>query len=170
VTLAERQRRLAALLAGEADAAGEDAHLRALAGSEELAVLRWSVTSWRVLNVERRCPLIAALLRLEGRLEPAVERFAADQEASAFRDELGPAFLRFVAVADPDPLARALAALEAALIRRLAGTDGEDVEIPWPQDPRPVLAALVAGRRPARGGGPCTAIVDGAPPSGFRVS
>ena len=165
--LVDEQRALAALIAGE-EVAQDDAHVRAVARSVGLDVLRWTALSWRTLNVERGCPLTSALLRLRGRLEEAVAGFAAGRSVTPYADELGPAFLRFVAAEDPDPLVRATAALEEALVARMRGADAVRT-VAWPQDPWPVLRALLAGEDPPAGGVPHEVVVDGSPPVGFSA-
>jgi hypothetical protein len=139
-SLAARQRRLLAALKGRTHGDGRFA-------APQFALLRETLLWWRQYGIAQSCRFTTALLTAQGRFEDAVAAFVRDTSGA---DDLETQRELFLAGAqrDPDALCAAVAATEAALLARCGVHDEAPIEIPWPQDPAPVFAALLRGEQP----------------------
>jgi hypothetical protein len=99
---------------------------------------------WRAFGVARHCPLTVGALKDAGSFDSTLDQFVRSGAASAFVDELGPAFLSFVLKAERHGLVHDVASLEEALLKARLG-DVHEVELEWTSDPRAVLPALMTG-------------------------
>jgi hypothetical protein len=138
--LAQRQRQLLAAVKGRAGSAGRFA-------APELALLRETLLWWRALGIARSCRFTPALLKAQGRFEDVVAAFVRDTPGADDIETQRELFLAH-AQRDPDPLCAALAATEAALLRRQGVHEEAAREIAWPRDPAPVFATLLRGECP----------------------
>lgn len=120
--------------------ADEDAYIREVAQSKELAEGRKNIHLWRVYVLERTCPLTIGLLRRRKLLEETLDAFIMQQNISPFRETQGPAFLERMGRHD-DPLLASVAQFELALMKVRQGDAGSYV-IPWNVEPHGVLHSL----------------------------
>jgi hypothetical protein len=139
--MATQQRALFTLVHSETvEAAGDDPYLQDVAHSEHLGVLREIIASWRAFDIERSCPLTAALLRECGLFEETLCKFSG-RSISPFIDVFSQAVLEGLGEHE-DSLVVSMARFEKALIRVKLGDEGE-YAVDWEQDPRPVLNSLM---------------------------
>jgi hypothetical protein len=142
--LATQQRALFRLVHSETpDAAGDDPYLLEVAASAHLGVLREIIAAWRAFDVERSCPLTAALLHERGFFEATLRQFAG-RSISPFIEGFSQAVLEGLEEHE-DPLVVSVARFERALHRVKLGDSGE-FTVEWEQDPRPVLDALMTSQ------------------------
>jgi hypothetical protein len=122
--------------------AEDDAYLRALAQSPQLALVREIVAQWRSYDLRRTCVLTSRLLTRAGQFEVAVEAFTRHGASSPFVEELGAAFLAALE-GHADPLVATVARFERHLLHVARGDPGE-YAVAWDRDPHVVLRQLVA--------------------------
>jgi hypothetical protein len=142
--LALLQRKLVGLIKGSYQPAHDDpAYIRAVAGSEHLAVVRDVVHWWRAFGVGRFCVLTATLLKQRGLFDDAIRAFVSNGRVSPFIEESGPAFLEAMST-HADHLVRSLARFELALLSVKQG-DPREFVVEWDHDPGAVLDAVLNG-------------------------
>ena len=139
-TLAEYQKTMLDLLKGRATAPFANPHLRDLAQSPGLGLLREIAVWWRGFAVESACPWTAGLLKKLGRFESSVEAFYRGENVSPYVEKAGEEFL-FRMSASPVPLVAAMARLELALMRMRQDSSDEYL-IEWDRNPDEVFKAL----------------------------
>ena len=147
--LAAQQRSLLALLKDRPVTAGDDAYVNLVRGSKGLAMQRMIAGFWRRFDVERLAPLTSRALTHAGRFEDALANLGRDPETPAGMAAVATHLLERH-MRDPDPLIAAVASTERALTLVGRG-DSTRHEIPWDEDPAPVLGALLAARPLERG-------------------
>lgn len=141
--LATLQRSLSALIRGGAcERVEADPYVRRVAGSNELALVRDVVRSWRALSIRGRCPLTCRVLDRLGRFDATLDRLADGRHWPPFVDEQGALFLDALA-RDDDDLASSVARFESALLRTRAG--GADEIVAWRREPYAALDAILSG-------------------------
>jgi hypothetical protein len=150
--------------------ADEDAYIRAVAQSKQLAEGRRNIYLWRVYVLERTCTLTVNLLRRRKLLEETLEVFIMQQNISPFRETQGPAFLERLSQHD-DRLIASVAQFELALMKVRQG-DTNSYVIPWNVEPHEFLHSLAcnipfAENIPA---GDYEIVVSGDVPGQFRIS
>lgn len=168
MTLAATQRGLRDLLRdGVARKSSE--YLDAVAGSERLTLQRELLVWWRMVGIERSCPLVATLLKRRGRFDDTVSAFVAEYRISPYVEQLAEAFVAYLR-ADADPLVATLAQFEHALRRVRAGEQHEFV-VAWPVEPYATMASLLRGEPLAEEavGGSFVTVMSAAIPGHFRV-
>jgi hypothetical protein len=137
--LEQQQRGLLNLIKGRG-APPEDAYLRQVAGSAELAIVREIAVWWRAFQIEDQCHFTSRLLKRRGCFDTAVTTYFNNNATSPFVEELSHDFLSCLRHHD-DPLVRAVSQFELALLKVRAGST-ECVEIHWDRHPNEVILAL----------------------------
>jgi hypothetical protein len=142
--LAEHQRKLLSMIKGSYRPSVEDEpYLQAVAGSDQLELVREIATWWRIFDLERYCALTSRLLKQRGEYESTVDRFVKTHAISPFINEVSEAFLEDLGASD-DRLLGEVAQFELALTRAKRG-DQTTYTIEWEHDPATVLTCLVKG-------------------------
>lgn len=163
------QRKLAGLIKGDAPCPDDDAHLRRIAASDNLAVTREIILWWRQLSLERRCVLTSSALKQLGIFEAETRRFVDRWRFSPFVEELAEEFL--TSLADHEiAVVASLARFERALIKVKLGAVGT-VSIGWRHNPYAVFDALLNGGtlRGIKSEGRFTTVVSANLPGLFEV-
>lgn len=144
MTLAAHQRALRDLIRGRAPAPTQDeAYFHSVATSAGLDVVREIVFWWRLVGVERACPLTAAALKRSGRFESVCAQMVQHHPISPYIDEQARVFLA-IACADGQALVASVAAFEQALHAVQEGATTTYV-MTWLMDPVAVLTGLLKG-------------------------
>jgi hypothetical protein len=137
--LARQQRELLALVKGRTQAF-EDPYVRRVMVSHRLTVVRTIAIRWRMYQIEAQCRYTSRLCKRLGIFESRVERHFSEFDSSPHIDELSAQFLNAQSDA-VEPLVRAVAATELALLRARAG-QSDVVETRWDRNPDLVFRAL----------------------------
>lgn len=141
-TLAERQRRLLALLKMRETAEAQvDPRLKEVALSRGLKALQEIDYFWKEYSIVSRCPFTAGLMRTEGVLREAVTGLIREERVSPFIEEMACQFLER-ASNNANPLIATVARFERALTATAEGDPAEH-RIEWEQDPYYVLSSLL---------------------------
>jgi hypothetical protein len=139
--LATQQRKLLGLFRSTYEVTSDDdAYIREVARSRDLAEGKKNIALWRVWVFERTCALTVNLLRRQNILNKLVEDFIASENISPYRETQAPAFLEWLAKSEDD-LVASVAAFELALIRVREG-DQHTYKISWKVEPSYVLHCL----------------------------
>jgi len=138
-TLAAQQRDLLALIK-DRPVAVQDPYARSLIGSERVALVRTVAVRWRAYQIEAQCRYTSRLLKRLGSFDSRVARYFSEFRSSPHVDELSAEFLREQGRA-PEPLVRAVATSELALIRAPL-EEFDMVETCWDRNPDLVFRAL----------------------------
>ena len=140
-SLAAHQTKMLGLIRSTYEVADDDdAYIRRVADSRDLAEARRNIFMWRVFVLERTCVLTFALLGRKRLLEDELNRFISEHNISPFRETQAPAFLQLCSQ-HPDTLVASVAQFEAALQRVRLG-DSATYVVRWTHDPALVLNAL----------------------------
>lgn len=139
--LGGQQRELLALIKGRSLVC-EDPYVRRVEGSHRLAVVRTIATRWRMYQIEAQCRYTSRLLKRLGSFEARVARHFSKFDCSPQIDELSAQFLAAEAAAK-EPLVRAVASTELALLRARMGESGV-TDTHWDRNPDLVFRALEA--------------------------
>lgn len=142
--LEAQQRGLLALMKGRATV--DDPYLRLVAGSRDLAMARKIALWWSAYALSAQCRFTTRLLRRSGALDAAIADYFDNNATSPFVEELSRDFLTAIQ-ARGDPLIRAVAAFERALLLVRTGSDTE-YEIVWDRNPNCVILALEEDNEP----------------------
>jgi hypothetical protein len=139
--LAAHQRKLLGLLrstyAGSTD---DDAYIRRVAQSKDLAEAQRNIFLWRIYVLERTSALTFTLLKQRLLLEETLRAFIARHNISPFRETQAPAFLEALS-GHPDSLIASVAQFELALLRVKQG-DPCSYVVDWYVEPYAILNCL----------------------------
>ena len=139
--LATQQRKLLGLFRSTYKVtANDDAYIRKVARSRDLAEGKKNIALWRVWVFERTCALTVNLLRRQNTLSQRLEEFITIENISPFRETQAPAFLEWLGRSDDD-LVSSVARFELALIKVRQG-DRHTYTIPWKIEPTSILHSL----------------------------
>ena len=139
--LATQQRKLLGLFRSTYKVtADDDAYIRKVARSGDLAEGKKNIALWRVWVFERTCALTVSLLRRRNILESLIKDFITSENISPFRETQAPAFLEWLTKSDDD-LVASVAKFELALIRVRQG-DRHTYTIAWNFEPSSILHCL----------------------------
>jgi hypothetical protein len=122
----------------------EDAYLRRVANSCELAMVREIAVWWRVFQIEDQCRFTSRLLKSCGCFEDVVMTYFDNHRTSPFIEELSRDFLKSLRD-HHDSLIRAVSAFELALLKVRSGS-AECFEVVWDRNPQNVMLALEESR------------------------
>jgi hypothetical protein len=137
-----QQRGLLALIKGR-EASADDAYLRCVAGSPELALVREIALWWRAFQLTAQCRFTSRLLKRLGCFDALVAAYFNDNPTSPFIEELGRHFLASLGM-HSDPLVRSVAQFERAFLDARAGSP-QSFEVLWDRHPDFVIRALEEG-------------------------
>jgi len=141
MNLADQQRKLLGLFRSTYQPRPEDdAYIRHVAESKDLAEGRRNIFLWRIFVLERTCALTFRLLRKRRLLEETLEGFISAHNISPFRETQAPDFLAALNH-HHDSLIVSVAQFELALLKVRNG-DSASYVIPWRVEPHAVLYCL----------------------------
>jgi hypothetical protein len=121
----------------------DDAYLRQVAGSRELAMVREIAVWWRAFQIEDQCHFTSRLLKRCQCFDTVVTNYFNNNSTSPFIEELSHDFLS--SLRDHcDCLIRAVSQFEFALLKVKAGS-AEHFEVDWDRHPNRVILALEEG-------------------------
>jgi hypothetical protein len=139
--LAGHQRRLLSLIRSRYKVrADDDAYIRRVAQSNDLAEARRNIFLWRIYVLERTCVLTFNLLKRRNLLAETLSTFIARSNISPFRETQAPAFLETL-ITHRDVLIASVAQFELALIKVRQG-DRSCYVVPWDVEPHAILKSL----------------------------
>jgi len=118
----------------------DDAYIRKVAESKDLAEGRRNISLWRIYVLERTCTLTVNLLRRRNLLGEALSNFIAKNNISPFRETQAPAFLEEL-THHQDHLIASVAQFELALMKVREGSPHSYV-VTWCVDPYSILNSL----------------------------
>ncbi len=144
--LAEYQRHIRDLLKNRTVGEPDDPHLKAVARSPELLLLRDIAVWWRELAVNGQCTWTTRLLRQYGTFHSVVESFYCEVKVSSYMERAGEQFLDWLS-SHEDPVIASLAQFERAVSKVRQGDPGE-YRISWDRNPDDLLACLKSGSPP----------------------
>ncbi|MGA8533604.1 MAG: hypothetical protein WB615_05805 [Candidatus Tumulicola sp.] len=121
----------------------DDAYLREVACSRELAIVREIALWWRTMQLEAQCRFTARLLKRLGVLDATVTSYFNANATSSFVEELSRDFLRSLRM-HADPLVQAVSQFEYAFMEVHAAS-AEAFEVCWDRHPNDVFVALLKG-------------------------
>jgi hypothetical protein len=145
MTQLERQQRGLLNLIKNRGAPPEDAYLRQVANSRELAMVREIAVWWREFQIEDQCYFTSRLLKRRECFEDVVMTYFNNHRTSPFIEELSQDFLNSLRD-HPDWLIRAVSEFELALLKVRTGS-AECFEVLWDRYPEKVILALEENSR-----------------------
>lgn len=117
-------------------------YLASVVNSGRVSILTHVISSWRVYDLARACPLTVAALRARGGWQDALTTFQREP-AAPFVERLAARFLDTLAD-HGDPLVASVARFERAYLAVTHGSD-ECFTVWWDREPTALLAALLSG-------------------------
>ena len=123
--------------------ADDDAYIRRVAQSKDLAEGQRNISLWRIYVLERTCALTINLLRQRDLLTETLSSFIARNNISPFRETQAPAFLGEL-IHHQDHLIASVAQFELALMKVRQG-DPCSYMVTWNVDPYSILNSLAKG-------------------------
>jgi hypothetical protein len=118
----------------------DDPYIRKVAQSRDLEEGRRNIFLWRIFVLERTAVLTFTLLKRQGLLEEALNKFIEQHNISPFRETQGPDFLESLAN-HRESLVASVSQFELALLKVKRGDPGSYV-VQWDVDPATVLHSL----------------------------
>lgn len=122
-----------------------DSYLASVSRSAGLQMVQEIALWWRELQLGVQCHFTARLLRQTGSFHAMVRNYFNGNSTSPFVEELSHDFLSFLS-SHPDPLIRAVAQFESALLEVRAGS-ANAFEVLWDRNPDKVFLALETGAK-----------------------
>ena len=123
-------------------AESNDDYINKVKSSENLLLIKKIAFWWRKIQVEQYGILTTNLLKITGQFDEQLSNFISDAAFSSFREEVGHQFLDYVISTTSDPLTRAVAEFESAIIKLKLG-DNIETKLPWPFEPYGVISGLL---------------------------
>lgn len=126
----------------QTDADMTDNYLKNVSVSDNIKFVRKNALWWRIIQIEKYCPLTSGLLKASEKFEIEIINFFKESNYSAFREEVGIQFLEFITAKNLNTLQQCVSEFELALIQLKTGKP-IIYKKQWTFDPYPIIGSLL---------------------------